>query len=468
MFEIVLNIPLEKNTFDEKIKIYCKNKLFFFQIIGEPERICVVNMYKAKIAKDPNLSIRKIRKIISDSLGIGQSTIYKIIKGYNETKLVTTPTQKRVRKSFRDSFDDFQRNTVREHVHSIWFKREIPTLDKIHQVVSADGCLPPISRTNLFHLLKEMDFHYTKRGRNSALVEKNKTVLWRRQYLENIKKYRDEGRHVYFLDETWVSPSDCTTRTWIDNKIKSQRETSLKGETTGSVSLMDKEKRLIVLNIGSVDGFVPNGLLCFESKKNSFDFHNEINEEIFHKWMESILPRLQPNSVIVMDNVSYHSVEVDKAPTSVSRKDEIIKWLEDKGEIVDKFMVIPELLQKVKRLKPLHKKYVIDELAKINNNIILRLPPYHYELNPIELAWSSVKNHMQMNNTTYKLPDVKQLLVESINRVDAEMWKNFINHSKKEEKKFYEIDFIIDDVLSPEATDLTMTIMKDLSDADSD
>lgn len=121
----------------------------------------------------------------------------------------------------------------------------------------------------------------------------------------------------------------------------------------------------------------------------------------------------------------------------------------------------------VKRLKPLHTKYVIDELFKANNHTVLRLPPYHCELNPIELAWSSVKNHVRMNNTTYKLPDVKNLLIEGINRVDAEMWKNFISHTKKE-SKFYEIDIVIDEVLSAEKADLLMTITGHTSSSETD
>jgi len=75
----------------------------------------------------------------------------------------------------------------------------------------------------------------------------------------------------------------------------------------------------------------------------------------------------------------------------------------------------------IKRLKPQHNRYVIDELAKNSGYTVLKLPPYHYELNPIELAWSSVKNHVRMNNTTYKLPDEKKLLVEGIDRVDSQM-----------------------------------------------
>ncbi|KAF0722834.1 DDE 3 domain-containing protein [Aphis craccivora] len=84
-------------------------------------------------------------------------------------------------------------------------------------------------------------------------------------------------------------------------------------------------------------------------------------------------------------------------------------------------MVIPQILYIVKRLKPIHNKYVINELVKAKNHTVL------YELNPIELAWSSVKNHVRMNNTTYKLPAVKNLLIEGIKRVDAEMFPVLVN-----------------------------------------
>lgn len=57
-----------------------------------------------------------------------------------------------------------------------------------------------------------------------------------------------------------------------------------------------------------------------------------------------------------------------------------------------------------------------------------------------------------MNNTTYKLSDVKTLLMEGIERVDDTMWKNFISHTKSVENKFYEIDFIIDEMLSAVTT----------------
>lgn len=410
---------------------------------------------------DQKKPLRILRKELSDELGIGATTISQTITKYNRTKKIISPSKTRVRLGFRDTFDEFDRNVIRRHVHSFWYKREISTIDKIHQVVSDDDSLPHISRTNLFHLLKLMEFRYTKRSRNSALTEKTEIVLWRRRFLENLEKHREEGRHLYFLDETWINAGECTSKTWVDTTIKSPRDAFLQGLTTGAVNPSGKGKRLIVLNIGSEDGFVPGALLCFESKKNVRDYHEEMNGEVFYEWMESVLPRLKKDSVIIMDNASYHSVKMDKAPTTKNNKAEIIKWLEDRNIPTHRpkhKMIIPQLLDVVKKNKPQHEKYVIDELVKQHGCFVERLPPYHCELNPIELAWSSIKNYVRMNNKTYKLPDVKQLLIEGVERVNADMWKNFIKHTKAIEDKFWELDEIVDEVLSAEKDSVTMTI----------
>jgi len=83
------------------------------------------------------------------------------------------------------------------------------------------------------------------------------------------------------------------------------------------------------------------------------------------------------------------------------------------------------------------------------------------------LAWANVKDHVKKNNTSYKLNDVKTLLLEGIERVDKNnMWKNFVKHTMEEEEKFYNIDFIIDDVLSAETQSLTMTVGDTSSEAE--
>jgi len=124
---------------------------------------------------------------------------------------VKSPKRTKVRAQMTDTFDDFARNAVRRHVHSIWFRREIPTLDKIYKVVSDDNHLPTVSRSTIFKLLKELKFRYVKKGRNSALTEKTELILWRRRYLRSIRSFREEGRHIYYLDEIWVNAGAAQT-----------------------------------------------------------------------------------------------------------------------------------------------------------------------------------------------------------------------------------------------------------------
>jgi len=87
------------------------------------------------------------------------------------------------------------------------------------------------------------------------------------------------------------------------------------------------------------------------------------------------------------------------------KKQEIINWLENKGQ--EHYLSNNKrgiIISQVKTLQTDdHDKYVIDEYAKDNNKTVLILPPYHCELNLIELAWSSVKRYVRTHNTTYKI-----------------------------------------------------------------
>ena len=51
-------------------------------------------------------------------------------------------------------------------------------------------------------------------------------------------------------------------------------------------------------------------------------------------------------------------------------------------------MLKKELLKIVQENKSSFKKCVIDKMAKKRALILLRLPPYHCELNPIESIWA--------------------------------------------------------------------------------
>ena len=67
-----------------------------------------------------------------------------------------------------------------------------------------------------------------------------------------------------------------------------------------------------------------------------------------------------------------------------------------------------ELAEIIKKIAP-EPLYKIDEIAKSFGHEVLRTPPYHPELQPIEICWGVVKNHIARNCDFTMTNLVKQL-----------------------------------------------------------
>lgn len=270
----------------------------------------------------------------------------------------------------------------------------------------------------------------------------------RRRYLKTIKQYRNEGRIIYYLDETWINEGHTKQKVWTDNNIVSRRRAFVEGLSTGLKNPSGKGKRLIILHVGSESGFVNDGLLLFEGKKTS-DYHEEMNAAVFEEWFSALLNKLPNNAVIVMDNASYHSRKSEKIPTSSYRKNKMQEWLQSKQIKFDSDMVWPELLHLINLHKDKYNTYVTDEMAKKDSKIVLRLPPYHCELNPIELIWAKIKNEVASKNKSFKIRDVKQLFLQAVESVTSADWQKCVHHVIKEEEKMCRLDGIMDSVIEP-------------------
>ncbi|XP_054718492.1 uncharacterized protein LOC129227896 [Uloborus diversus] len=255
---------------------------------------------------------------------------------------------------------------------------------------------------------------------------------------------RQEGRKIYYMDETWLNAGHTLDKVWTDTCVESSKQAFLSGLSTGLKAPSGKGERLIITHIGSAAGFLQQGLLLFKSNKNK-DYHKDMDAACFEDWFKNILPHLEPNSVVVMDNAKYHCRREEKFPNTKSRKQEIIDWLKSKNIISDEGdLLIAELLNLVKADKSRFEKFAINEIASHNNVTILKLPPYHAELNPIELIWSQVKGFVAKENKTFKIADVEELCRRSIGEIGAEQWKRCIEHTEKIEKQMRDLDEAIE------------------------
>jgi len=104
--------------------------------------------------------------------------------------------------------------------------------------------------------------HFTERESCGVLTERQDLLVRRQNYLYDICKYREEGRTVFYLDETYIDVGDCVEKLWVDKTTRSKHDAFNRVFTyylTGN-----NDQLLIVLHIGSQKGFLDGDLyvLC--------------------------------------------------------------------------------------------------------------------------------------------------------------------------------------------------------------
>ena len=96
------------------------------------------------------------------------------------------------------------------------------------------------------------------------------------------------------------------------------------------------------------------------------------------------------NSVIVTDNASYHNVQINPPPTSLTKKADMINWLKNHYIPCSPSMLKPELYVLIKQNKPTYKTFKIDAILANHGHSVSRLPPYQPDFSLTELTLATV------------------------------------------------------------------------------
>ena len=206
------------------------------------------------------------------------------------------------------------------------------------------------------------------------------------------------------------------------------------GLTYGYSDIPGKGGRFIIAHIGSENGFVPDCLLLFRGRKDG-DYHEEMDGARFQDWfLNTVVPKLPQDSVVVMDNAPYHSKLLDSPPPKSARVGDIEKWLTEHGipweKSKNKKILYANYVEPLKK-DPQYTKYALDEEARKKGVEILRLPPYHCCFNPIELIWGIVKTRAGKKNVKKSWDELEALLKEEFSKITAEDWAKSIQHTRK-------------------------------------
>ena len=137
---------------------------------------------------------------------------------------------------------------------------------------------------------------------------------------------------------------------------------------------------------------------------------------VFEDWFENTLTANLPKErklVVVIDSAKYHCRFIEKAPTMNMKKGEMIAIMskhdiEIPNAVPTKLLLLEKILI---ILKDIEKQYVIDCMTEKALYSVLRLPPYHCILNPMELARNQLKYHVgHLNVYTSKPSNVVDLI----------------------------------------------------------
>lgn len=320
---------------------------------------------------------------------------------------------------------------IRNKVNEFYIvKKQVPTLRSLlidlRESIAFSGC-----RETLRQILLANGFVFKQnKNQRSLLIERYDIKAWRHKFLRTIASKREQGKTIVYLDETYIHQNYKPKKSWQGPS------------TQGVIDNISSGKRFIIVHAGTQNGFVPNALLVFSTKSTKADYHHDMNASNFNKWLsEKLIPNLNEPSVIVMDNASYHTVQINKAPNTNNRKSEIQDWLRCNHISFEDCQSREELLCLIDKHKP-EPIYKADQILKEHGHEVLRLPPYHCDLNPIELIWSTAKRKVASKNIARSTPEMEQIIKECFDSITPEEWDKMVNHTIHIENRYRESDGI--------------------------
>jgi len=367
----------------------------------------------------------------ADAAGIGVATVKRIMADYNrDPNLLDKPPSIRGRRNYAVNVSHQER--IRQYVREANKKGKYITLETIRKFLQENKPDETFHIATLARTLDRWGFEFGKGTRSQHLKEKDHVIAARRRYLRRKRRNRlpekdlATTRPEVYLDESYVNKNHSNDFIWY-----SDEDGPWVQKPTG------KGERLIIINAITKAGWVPGAKLVFKSTKKTGDYHGQMNRDLFLKWFtEMLLPNIPDRSLIVMDNAAYHNTLSEySAPTASSSKDKILAWLEQNKFYFREDCLKSELVEILNKIAP-EPTYELDVIARKHGHELIRTPPYHPELQPIEICWGVVKNHIA-RHCDFTMTNLIDQLDMGFQKVSSKTCTKIIAKIRKTEDQFW-------------------------------
>jgi transposase len=256
-----------------------------------------------------------------------------------------------------------------------------------------------VSRMTLSRKLKTIGIKFGRGKRRNVAHESAGVVTYRGKFLRHLLQNRDVHglpiRSEVYLDESYVNQNHKRQLTWYEPE-------SWVSDHSGAGPRYCMFGAISYTNIqGTLFGeWVPAALQYWPANRQSrvddkHEYHGNIDHDQFNAWFEKLGERCRDelgSCVIVMDGAGYHKTAIERAPTKSATKSKITDWLQRNKIPHLATMKKAELYELVKDHKAEVVRYHATEIAEKFGHTVSYTPPYHPELQPMELVWAQLKN----------------------------------------------------------------------------
>lgn len=386
--------------------------------------------YDEERGTQATVSTRNPAGRVAKNLQVGLATVKTVMAEYHRTGKVVAPApMPRGKPPYR--VGSALETVIRQRVRDVNRRGEYVSIRSLRGWLHQEGGQVAIPVKTLWRTLKRMGFVHGASKRRSTLKERDEVIIARREYLRRKRGNRRPDGGTYrpevYLDETYLNVNHSKNNTWYF---------ATDGPWVNKPS--GKGPRLIIVHAMTTDGWVPNAQLVFQAKKHTGDYHGQMNSENFSKWFtEQLLPHIPPHALIIMDNAPYHKeLAKDAFPTPQTGKALLQQWLQTHHptEYRDD-MLKPELYKKCRQLCP-EPKLLLDLIAEAAGHTIVRTPPYHPELQPIETCWAITKEYCAAR-CDYTMASLKTHLEAGLDQVTPAVCQGLITKVRDQEDKYW-------------------------------
>jgi len=386
--------------------------------------------YDEERAKQATVSTTNAAGRVAKGLQVSLSTVKAVMAEYHRTGPVEAPLALvRGKPGYR--VGSALETVIRHRVRELNRRGEAVSLRSLRSWLAQEYDQGDLPLNTLWRTIQRLGFVYGPSKRRSTLKERAYVIIARRQYLRQKRGNRAPSGSTYrpevYLDETYLNVNHSKDNTWY-----------FEADGPWVNKPAGKGPRLIIVHAITPAGWVRGAKLVFQAKQRTGDYHGQMNSANFTKWFtEQLLPNIPSRSLIIMDNAAYHNeLAEDAFPTPKTSKAQLRQWLRRHhlGEYRED-MLKPELYQKCKQRCPVP-PLKLDLMAQAAGHTIVRTPPYHPELQPIEMGWAILKEYCAAR-CDYTLAGLKTHLEAGFAQVTPAVCQSLIQKVRDQEDQYW-------------------------------